>query len=227
MEQYVLELLPPPEPTFASFIEGANRSAVRALEAFASGELAAEVLYLWGPPSTGRSHLLAAAVRTARDRGHDAWRLAADAPDPYSPADLCALDDVDRLPAMREQALFDLFVEQRARGGRLLFTADRPPVDSTAREDVRTRLGSGLIFEIAPLTDAEKLAALRARAEAMAIPVDEAVLDYLIAHADRHLGALSAVLASLDRYSIATHRPVTLALARTVLRRVQEQAARP
>ena len=101
---------------------------------------------------------------------------------------------------------------------RRLLAADRPPGSLNAREDVRTRFGSGIVFEIVPLSDADKHAALRAHAMARGLPDLDEIIQYLLTRTDRDMGMLIAVIDALDRYSLSTKRPPTLSLVRQILR---------
>jgi len=51
------------------------------------------------------------------------------------------------------------------------------------REDLRTRIGATLVYEVKPLSDADKADALRHHAQARGMRVDEALIDYLLRHA--------------------------------------------
>ena len=114
-------------------------------------------------------------------------------------------------------ALFNLFNRLRAAGGRLLAAGNAPPLQLRLREDLRTRLGYGLIHRVQPLTDAEKIAALAAQAEARGLRLPADALDYLLARAPRDMRSLVAFLGALDRYSLEHKRPITLPLLREVL----------
>jgi DnaA family protein len=85
------------------------------------------------------------------------------------------------------------------------------------REDLRTRLGSGLICLLAPLSDAEKIAALAAQAQARGLRLPPEAYPYLLARVPRDMRSLAAVLAALDGYSLEHKRPITLPLLREVL----------
>ena len=99
----------------------------------------------------------------------------------------------------------------------LLTTASLPPLQLPLREDLRTRLGSGLIYRLHPLSDSEKVSALKAQAAARALPLPQEALTYLLARAPRDMRSLSGLLAALDRYSLEQQRPITLPLLREVL----------
>ena len=63
MQQLPLAISPPPEPGFDNFLAGSNAEALARVRALAQGALREAVIYLWGEPGSGRSHLLRAAAR--------------------------------------------------------------------------------------------------------------------------------------------------------------------
>ena len=85
------------------------------------------------------------------------------------------------------------------------------------REDLRTRLGSGLIYRLHPLTEAEQDAALDTQAAQRGLRLPAGALAYLRSRAPRDMRSLSALLAALDRYSLEQRRPITLPLLREIL----------
>ena len=129
-----------------------------------------------------------------------------------------AADDVQRLDMVGQIALFDLYNRFRTGNGTLLSAGDRPPADLPLREDLRTRLGSGLVLRFEPLGDEEKAAALVEHAHQRGFHIAPEVIDYVLAHVRRDMGTQMAVVAALDRLSLERKRPVTLPLLREVLR---------
>ena len=95
--------------------------------------------------------------------------------------------------------------------------ASQPPLQLALREDLRTRLGSGLIFRLHALSDEEKISALAAQAKARGLSLPGGALDYLLARVPRDMRSLMAFLVALDRYSLEHKRPITLPLLREVL----------
>src|SRR5258705_11754060 len=63
MRQLPLEISPPPEPSFDNFLAGGNAEALVRVRALAEGALREAIVYLWGEPGSGRSHLLRSAAR--------------------------------------------------------------------------------------------------------------------------------------------------------------------
>jgi len=225
MEQLVFELAAPEPPSFENFVVGPNAEVVAAVERFAAGEAAETGLLLWGAPAAGKTHLLQAAVGLARARGLSAVLVA-------QPADLANADvgtlaaqaivavaAVDRLPPAAQAQLFTLYNAVKAGGGHLLAASRLPLAALPVREDVRTRLGWGLVYEVVPLTDAQKPAALADYARRRGFALSDDVIRYLLAHGRRDMTALCATLAALDRHSLSTKRPVTVPLLRGWLQR--------
>ncbi len=225
MEQFVLELAAPPAPTFATFVAGGNAAALLALQLHADGRLPHRAFYLWGQSGVGRTHLLHAAVHAAvaarRSAAYvDAGSLHADSSIDRN-LDLIAIDNVNGLTADGAQRVFEWFTRQSDGRDGIVLAADGPPASLAARADVRSRFGSGIVFEIVPLSDAEKHAALRAHAMARGLPELDEVFRYLLARADRNLGTLISVIDTLDRYTLSTKRPPTLPLVRQILQQLR------
>src|SRR6185436_6138199 len=113
-----------------------------------------------------------------------------------------AVDDVEKLDATGEIALFDLFNRLRASGGALVASGPAPPADLSLRPDLRSRLAAGIVLQVHPLSEEEKAAALRERAATRGIPLGDEVIRYLLTHLQRDMGTQIAVLDALDRYSL-------------------------
>ena len=75
MQQLPLGISQPAEPAFDNFIAGPNAEALARVRELAGGTLNERIVYLWGEPGSGRSHLLRAAARAnpalARILGYD------------------------------------------------------------------------------------------------------------------------------------------------------------
>lgn len=198
MRQLLLDLTQAPEPTFANFVHGGNTELFHALDAAARGDAPASVLYVWGEPAAGKSHL--ARAFAAAVEGRPGYRV---------------IDDVDRYDEDQQASLFDDFIEGAFRC--LLATASAAPADIPLRRDLATRLATGLVYRVLPLTDEEKRAALRAHARGRGFSLSEEVSSYLLTHARRDMGSLMAALEAIDRYSLETGRPVTVPLLKAAI----------
>ncbi len=194
MRQLVLDIAPPPRPTLENFVPGANAELLERLRAFRAGTFAEAVLYLWGAPGSGKSHLLAACAGPN------------------------VVDDVERLGEAAQVALFNAINEARQSGGRVLAAGHAPPAQLPLREDLRSRLAWGLVYEVRPLGDEERTAFLRGEAVRRGIALGDDVVAFLLTRMRRDLRSLTTVVDRLDRYSLETKRAITLPLVREALK---------
>jgi DnaA family protein len=231
-EQLVFELAPPEPPAFANFVTGRNAEALAALAALGAGHGREPGVVLWGAGGVGKTHLLRATVAAAAAAGREAvyaaepGALVSD-PQVLARSALVAVDRVEAAGADAQARLFTLYNALRAAGGALLVAADAAPVRLPLRDDLRSRLGWGLVFEILPLADEEKPAALVAWARLRGLALSDDVVAYLLAHGRRDMASLLATLTALDRHSLATRRAITVPLVRDWLQRDIGFTARP
>jgi DnaA-homolog protein len=221
MEQLIFELATPEPPTFANFLAGPNREVVAALSRIAAGDAAETSLVLWGPPGVGKSHLLSATAAAAtgkRPVQHCADPRALPE-DPIAPGSLVLVDAVDSADAAAQGRLFTIYNALKATGGALVAAASMPPPRLPLRDDVRSRLAWGLVYEVLPLADEDKPAALTTYARSRGFALSEEVVAYLLAHGRRDMPSLVATLAALDRHSLASKRPITTPLVKEWLQR--------
>jgi DnaA-homolog protein len=217
-QQMLLDLKPEQPPTLENFVIGANAELLERLRGLGStGSF--EALYLWGDPGCGKSHLLAATAASAHSRRPVVHLPAAEAGVelPLAPGTLLIIDDIQQLGAEAQVALFRAFNAARFLGLALLLAGNEPPLRLGLREDLRTRIGQTLIYEIQSLSDDEKSAALRRHAIERGMLMDPGVVHYLLRHGRRDLPSLMAMLNSLDRASLEQKRPPTLPLLRELM----------
>jgi len=225
MEQLVFDLAPPEPPSFANFLPGRNAEALATLAGFAAGDASTTGLLLWGAAGAGKTHVLRACVAAATARGAkatyiaDPGALAATDAEALGELALVAVDALDAASPDAQGRLFTLFNGLQA-GGRHFIGASRAPLASLAlRDDLRSRLGWGLVLELLPLADDDKAAALSAYARTRGFAVPEDVIRYLLAHGRRDMPTLIGALAALDRHSLAQRRPITVPMMREWLQR--------
>ncbi len=217
MKQIPLAIGPEPARTFENFLPGANAGALAHLLALAPG---APPVYLWGPPGSGKTHLLQAFVQQAQQHGEStAWFGAGDAAPWQAPehSDWLVFDDCQDFDAARQQAAFSLFVDTAGRGAVVVAAGSVPPVDLVVREDLRTRLGWGHVFALSPLAEPEVRSALRREADRRGTFLSDEVMDYLLTRFARDLKHLMAQLDRLDEFSLSTKRAITVPLLKQML----------
>lgn len=216
MKQLVLDLGAEPAHSLETFQVGENAELAYMMHLFAERSSREHFAYLWGDTGAGKTHLLQALAATPGSRyiGHD----APSAQFTYSPdTSLYLLDDCNLLSAARQIDAFALFNQVREHGAYMVSTGPVPPAVLPVREDLRTRMGWGLVYRILGLTDDQKIAALTQAAEARGLTLSASVLPYLLSHFKRDMRSLATMLDALDQYSLETQRPVTLPLLRDLL----------
>ena len=197
MQQLVLDIGPAAAPDFDNYIAGPNAEALARVRSLAEGSLREAIVYLWGDPGSGRTHLLRAAAR-------------------HNPQ-LVIADDVESLEPAAQQQLFAAINAAREGAAPVLAAGRVSPAGLSLREDLRTRLAWGLVYQLKPLSDAEKAQHLQAEAARRGLRLTDEVVGYLLTRFPRDLPSLNGVLDALDRYSLAAKRPVTLPLVREAL----------
>ncbi|MBI5786156.1 MAG: DnaA regulatory inactivator Hda [Rhodocyclales bacterium] len=228
MSQLLLDLKPEQLPTLDNFVAGANTELLGRLHDLADRE-SYEAVYLWGPEGCGKSHLLAATVAAAAGHRPASFVAAADVgAEIATPTSmLLAIDDVQHLNDGAQVALFRVFNAARLAGLTLVLSGDEPPARLKLREDLRTRIGQAMIYEMKPLSDEEKSAALTRHALLRGMKVDPSLVRYLLSHGRRDLPSLMAVLDNLDRATLEQQRPATLPLLKEVMQLQFEEDHEP
>jgi DnaA family protein len=155
------------------------------------------IVYLWGETGSGRTHLLRAAARA-------------------NPS-LVIADDVQTLDGDAQQRLFSAINAARDGRGAVLAAGPTAPAALALRDDLRSRLAWGLVYQLKPLSEAEKLHHLRGEARRRGLALSDEIAAYLLARVPRDLATLTALLEAIDREALTRKRPLTLPLVREVL----------
>lgn len=207
----LLDIRPPARPDLARFAVGRNVELMAQLGAMLDGVAAERMAYVWGAPGSGKSYLLEAWAHACATRGLEVERGGLIA------APVVVADNVDAWDVAQQAAAFAAFNRVREAGGLWLAAGNAAPAGLPLMPELRTRLGWGPVFQLLPLDDDEKRAALTRHADALGFRLDGPVADYLLTHTARDMQSLLRVLEALDRYSLETRRPITLPLLRQLL----------
>ena len=221
MRQLLLDLPAEKPQTLASFEIGANAELYQLLQRLEQRNptgLDERFVYLWGDAGAGKTHLLRALAASDASL-YIAGDAEAQAFVYQTATTLYLIDDAHKLSPDAQIAAFALFNQVREQGGCLLAAGDVAPATLSVREDLRTRFGWGLIYQVHGLSDDEKIAALTHAATARGLTLSPGVLPYLLNHFARDMRSLSAMLDALDEYSLETKRAITLPLLRELLQR--------
>lgn len=223
MRQLTLDIGAPAACGFGNFRVGPNRAAVEHLLAMLDEKAGAMVpvpTYLWGDAGAGKSHLLESVRAALGQRGRRCGWLD---PETHGFAEFdedwhaLLVDDAERLDPAQQQIAFNWFVNAQTHRRWVLAAGALPPADLPLREDVRTRLGWGLVFELQPLGDDERRAVLLAHARERGLPLGDDVVEFMLRRFSRNLAHLIGLLDALDRFSLSTQRAITVPLLKTML----------
>ena len=214
MSQLVLDISHKSVPTLDNFVAGHNLELLSALRHALSGNSSERSIYLWGEASSGKSHLLQACINEAKSAKCNAIYVSGRVP---SPADIVAVDDVEQLNDEAQIALFDLYNQIRDSGGILMVSGTASPLHLKLRDDLRTRLGWGLVYQVHGLSEEEKAKALTQHAQQKGFSLPPEVTQYLLRHGRRDLPSLMAALDALDRLSLRKKRAPSVPLLKEVL----------
>jgi chromosomal replication initiator protein len=205
-----------------------NRLALAAIRGIASGH--ALPLFLFGPPGTGKTHMIWALVEQAtRDRPDllAAVLAASDLRDLMEApeADLLVLEDLQHLPAAAVERVVRWFDARLAHRQQTVVTATCGPGELPLPVRLTSRLASGLVVGVQPYSAASRFALLQDRAERRQLTLSREVLTWL---AD-HLGTgrqLDGALNQLE--ALARLRAIPLDVATVAAHfREQVEATRP
>jgi DnaA-homolog protein len=243
--QFALDLGRAHQASLGNFLPGGDRALISALQKITeqwaapsatpvivdTNSLNHRWIYWWGAPGSGRSHLLRAVIHAAQKASLPYYDLRSNEPSTWVkleaelPQQLkagtpiaIAVDDVELLDERLSGALFRVLNAVRDNQQLYVFMAGSDaPANLKLREDVRTRLAWGLVFQTHLLSDHEKIQALEQAASDRGLVLSPDVLPWLLSRFYRDMPNLMALLDALDAYSLETKRAVTLPLVRELL----------
>lgn len=212
--------------TFDNFVTGENAQLVSVLKDNARDE---RFVLLWGSSGVGKTHLLQSLCHWAAANGaasaylplKERNQLLPEMLEGLETLSLIAIDDVDAIAGdvSWERALFNLYNAIRETPNcRLILSASVPFTNLDIQlPDLKSRLGWGLVFQVQSLSDEQKIAALMQRAEGRGFDLPADVGRYLLRHCRRDMAGLFALLAQLDRESLAVQRRLTIPFVKQVI----------
>ena len=225
MKQIALDIGLAPGPTLKNFFAGPNQAALQHLQLWVGNDKRSPVpTYVWGEGGSGKTHLLRAAQAALRDQGCLVGWMDASVADPSAFNDawrVVILDDVHLYTAVQQHAAFNWFVNATTPSDGqqrwVLAAGNVPPSDLALREDLRTRLGWGHIFQLQVLSETERRAVLRQQADDRGVFLSDEVMDFMLNRFSRDLSSLIQLLDQLDGYALQTQRAITIPLIKAML----------
>ncbi len=207
---------------FSTFHPGPNAEVLAHLREI--GATPAPVAWIWGPPASGKTHLLQATCAATPGAAYlpagELAELGPGALQGWEGRPVVCLDDVDRFAGDDdwERALFVLFNGLAEAGGRLVVSARASPAATPFRlPDLASRLAWGAVFRLEPLDDEDRIRALRLRAGHRGLELPDETARYLLRRLPRDMRGLCEWLDRLDVASLAAQKRLTVPFVREVL----------
>ena len=228
MQQITLDIGTPLIPTLDNFFAGPNADVVSHLRQWSNGGAhgagrSATACFIAGVPGSGKSHLVNALAHALLEKGESVGFLRPDSPATadFDPAwSAVVLEDVHALDALLQHAAFNWFVNAQTYQRAVFATGNTMPRTLVLREDLRTRLGGGQIFQLQALTDAQVRVVLQDSARLRGLVLGDEVLDFVLHRFSRDLGSLMPLLTALDHFALQTQRAITIPFVKTMLERL-------
>ncbi len=231
-----------PKYTFDNFVVGGSNQFARAAAMAVANSPGKEYnpLFVYGGVGLGKTHLMNAIGNLVIDKTRDIKLLYAPAEQftnefvysmrnnkmdefksKYRNLDVLLIDDIQFIAGKSgtQEELFHTFNALYDSRKQIVFSSDRPPKDiSPITERLRSRFGMGLIADI-QLPDTEtKLAILGKKSEIEGIPLPQDVAMLLASKIKSNIRELEACMIRLGAHSSLSGRPITVEMAKEVLK---------
>ena len=218
-------------PEYATWDQVYTRSedmVVAQLKAFAANQGEGFIL-LQGAPASGKTVLLQTVCQEAQQGGQDAVYLSLEHFSQYAPEwlhdlqqhDLVCLDAIDTIAgnAEWEQAVFHLFNAMRDQQKRLLLATRQSLADAGWQlADLLSRLQSGLLLQLQPLSEHDIRQALQQQAQQVGLVLTDEVAEFMLRRLPRDMATLSQALTQLNHASLVAQRKLTVPFVKAVLK---------
>ncbi|MBL4910194.1 MAG: DnaA regulatory inactivator Hda [Alteromonadaceae bacterium] len=242
ISQLPLAVQLPDDETFASYISEQNQHIIVQLKTLVAANAKTQKLksvkkikvssnkacYLFGQLGCGKSHLLHACCVYASELSlsslclsfSELQHLSVEVLDGLEQIDVVCLDDIQFMAGNTQwqQAVFDLFnrmIEQ----DRCLIISGSQAVShlGLSLPDLESRLSWGVVAQIKPLSDDDKMIAFQFRAKQRGLLLQDETVKFLFNRLSRDLGDLLVYLDQLDKASIQEQRKITIPFIKEVL----------
>ena len=236
--------------TFDNFIIGpANRFACAASLAVAeSPSKAYNPLLIYGQVGLGKTHLIQAIthklsqlhpklkfcymsserftnelIDAIRHRSTSQFRSK------YREIDVLLIDDIQFIAGKEstQEEFFHTFNNLHNNRKQIIITSDRPPKDiANLEERLSSRFAWGLITDIHPPDFETRVAILKKKVEHEPVHVPDAVIHFIAEQIHTNIRELEGALIRVVAYSLLDEGPITLEMAKTILKDMVKETSR-
>ncbi|HBG06547.1 MAG: DnaA regulatory inactivator Hda [Geobacteraceae bacterium GWC2_58_44] len=222
-----------PRFSFENFVVcGGNKTAYLFAQKIATGDATENLLYIYGPEGSGKTHLLTALSNALggmyfsfRDAGSlysgdDPTEGSSRLADHFADATALILDDLHLLPDNQEVRveLWELFNAFYISGKKIAISGPTPPKELPHLDGhLTSRLLWGLVARMDVSDDESRRMILKKLAEDRQMSLPDEVIDQMLLRVRRDIPSLVYALETINRYAIATKRKIGLRLAKEAL----------
>lgn len=224
--QLALPLAGGDKASFENFWVGEHTELVTGIKASIQlGE--PKLVYFYGPQSSGKSHLMVAAIRLSKaeviNTSYFSLAHSKVTPELLETCDVAHVVCIDDINAwagdlQKERALFSLFEQIKHAKGQLLVSANAPPQTcGFVLPDLVSRLSSGLVYALQPLSDEQQFKAIKFHADQRGLKIEDEAVRYLLSRSSRDTRELFILLDKIDHASLVEQRRVTIPFLKSIL----------
>ena len=228
---------------FNTFVEGPNNQFARAAAlsvAKSPGQTSFNPLLIYGGVGLGKTHLMQAIGNQVLSKQINAKvkyttsekfttdfvsaiksNKTSEFSSRYRECDVLLLDDAQFLQKKEQtqEQFFHTFNELYQRGKQIVLTTDRHPSELYGLKDrLVSRFQSGLTVDIQKPSLETRIAILQSKAEQDSLDIPDEITEFIARNIKDNIRVMEGALVKLLAYSSLFHMPITLDLARKVLK---------
>ena len=219
--------------SFENFVVcGGNKTAYVFAQKIAAGDASENLLYVYGPQGSGKTHLLTALSNAVGGRyfsfrdaetlygGNTDGEGCCGLSEHFADSEALILDDLQLLPdsQIARVELWELFNAYYTTGRRIAIAGLTPPKELPHLDGhLTSRLLWGLVARMDVSDDASRRMILKKLAEDRQMALPDEVIDLMLLRVRRDIPSLVYALEAINRFSIATKRKIGLKLAKEAL----------